>query len=144
MKSLIRVNGKPTDPATAAVFLEVEPGVYSVLLDGCSYEVVVNGPEVEINGVRLQVEREDPRKWNSAASSRKTEGLEVIKSPMPGKVVRLLVAAGDDVVARQGLVVVEAMKMQNELKAPRAGRVASVSVKVNEPVTAGSVLLMIE
>jgi biotin carboxyl carrier protein len=144
MKPVIRVDNQPAEPATTADFLEVEPGVYSVLLDGCSYEVVVAGPEVSINGYRLQVEREDPRKWNPAASSRKHEGLEAIKAPMPGKVVRVLVAVGDEVAARQGLVVVEAMKMQNEMKAPRAGRVASVAVAENEAVTAGSVLMMIE
>ena len=59
---------------------------------------------------------------------------------MPGKVVRVLVAAGDEVAAGQGVVVLEAMKMQNEMKSPRAGRVASVAVKEHEAVNAGSVL----
>ncbi len=144
MKPVIRINGEAAEPETAADFLEVEPGVYSVLLDGCSYDVAITGSEIEIDGRRLQFEVVDPRKWNPAAASRKTEGREAIKAPMPGKVVRILVAEGDEVVARQGLVVVEAMKMQNELKAPRAGRVASVAVKENQAVTAGSVLLMIE
>jgi acetyl/propionyl-CoA carboxylase alpha subunit len=144
MKPIIRVNGQPVEPETAADFVEVEPGVYSVILRGCSYEVAITGAEVEIGGVRILVEREDPRKWNPAAASRKTEGREAIKAPMPGKVVRILVAEGDDVIANQGLVVVEAMKMQNEMKAPRAGRVVSIAVKEHEAVNAGSVLLMIE
>ena len=63
---------------------------------------------------------------------------------MPGKVVRVLVGEGDEVVAGQGLLVVEAMKMQNEMKAPRAGRIGSIAVKEHEAVTAGSVLLVIE
>ena len=98
---------------------------------------------LEIGGVRLAIEVEDPRKWNPAGPSRKAHGPEAIKAPMPGKVVRVLVAVGDDVAAGQGLVVLEAMKMQNEMKAPRAGRVASVAVKEHEAVNAGSVLLTI-
>ena len=144
MKSIIRINGKPVEPHGAADFVEVEPGVYSVIAQGCSYEVAVAGSEMEIGGVRLQFETHDPRKWNPATSSRKNEGREAIKAPMPGKVVRVLVAVGDEVVVGQGLVVVEAMKMQNEMKAPRAGRVAGIAVKEHEAVVAGSVLLMIE
>jgi biotin carboxyl carrier protein len=141
---IIRVNGIVVEPETAADIVEVEPGLYSAILDGCSYEIAVTGTEVDIDGVRLLVEREDPRKWNPAASARKAEGREAIKAPMPGKVVRVLVAEGDEVVVGQGLVVVEAMKMQNELKAPRAGRVTGIAVKEHDAVNAGSVLLMIE
>jgi biotin carboxyl carrier protein len=144
MKPVIRVNGLPAEPDTTAEFVEVEPGVYSVIVNGCSYEVAVSGSEVDIDGVHFRVEKEDPRKWNPAGSSRKGEGRESIKAPMPGKVVRILVAEGDEVAAGQGLVVVEAMKMQNEMKAPRAGRVAAIGVKEHEAVNAGSVLLMIE
>jgi biotin carboxyl carrier protein len=61
-----------------------------------------------------------------------------------GKIVRLLVAVGDEVVAGQGIVVVEAMKMQNELKAPRDGRVTSIEVRENDSVNAGTVLATIE
>ena len=124
MKPIIRINGQPAQPESRADVVEVEPGVYSVILDGCSYEVAVTGSEAEIGGVRLEIEFEDPRKWNPAGSSRKAHGPEAIKAPMPGKVVRVLVTAGDEVAAGQGLVVLEAMKMQNEMKAPRAGRVA--------------------
>ena len=141
MKPVIRVNGKPAQPVSSADVVEVEPGVYSVILDGCSYEVGVTGSAVDIGGVQLEVELEDPRKWNPAGASRRAEGAEAIKAPMPGKVVRVLVAVGDDVAAGQGLVVLEAMKMQNEMKAPRAGKVVSVAVKVHEAVNAGSVLL---
>ncbi len=144
MKPVIRVNGHPAEPESKADFVEVQPGIYSVILDGCSYEVEVTGSEVEIGGARLQIEVEDPRKWNPAASSRKRTGLEAIKAPMPGKVVRILVAEGDEVAAGQGLVVLEAMKMQNEIKAPRAGRVAAIAVKEHEAVNASSVLLTIE
>ena len=63
---------------------------------------------------------------------------------MPGKVVRILVAAGDEVAAGQGIVVIEAMKMQNEMKAPRAGRVAAIQARENDSVVAGAVLAVID
>jgi biotin carboxyl carrier protein len=62
---------------------------------------------------------------------------------MPGKIVRVLVAAGDQVTARQGLVVVEAMKMENELRAPHAGRVAELTVREGQAVEAGATLAVI-
>jgi biotin carboxyl carrier protein len=144
VKPIIRVNGKPTEPESKADVMEVEPGIYSVILDGCSYEVAATGSEIEMGGERFQVEVEDPRKWNPAGLSRKAEGREAIKAPMPGKVVRILVAAGDEVKAGQGLVVLEAMKMQNEMRAPRGGRVVSVAVKDHEAVNAGSILVTME
>ena len=67
-----------------------------------------------------------------------------IVAPMPGRVVRVLVAPGDEVEARQGVVVVEAMKMENELRAPRAGKVREVSVAAGTSVEAGRVLAVIE
>jgi len=63
---------------------------------------------------------------------------------MPGRVVKVLVARGDVVTARQGLVVVEAMKMENELRAPHAGTVAEVRVREGEPVEANTVVVVIE
>lgn len=71
-------------------------------------------------------------------------GPQRVIAPMPGKVVRVLVKAGDDVKARQGLVVVEAMKMENELRAARDGRVRDVSAKEGQSVDAGAVLLTVE
>lgn len=71
-------------------------------------------------------------------------GPQRITAPMPGKVVRVLVAAGDEVQPKQGLVVVEAMKMENELRAARAGRVVSVSVVEGQSVDAGAVLAVVE
>jgi biotin carboxyl carrier protein len=73
-----------------------------------------------------------------------TAGPQRLTAPMPGKVVRLLVKAGDEVKARQGLVVVEAMKMENELRAARDGRVREVVVSEGQSVDAGAVLLTVE
>jgi biotin carboxyl carrier protein len=71
-------------------------------------------------------------------------GPQRVTAPMPGKVVRVLVKPGDDVKARQGLVVVEAMKMENELRAARDGRVRDVAVTEGQSVDAGAVLLVVE
>ena len=71
-------------------------------------------------------------------------GPQRVVAPMPGKVVRVLVKPGDDVKARQGLVVVEAMKMENELRAARDGRVRDVAVAEGQSVDAGTVLLIVE
>ncbi len=78
------------------------------------------------------------------ASGAQGAGPQRVTSPMPGKVVRVLVQPGDEVHARQGLVVVEAMKMENELKATRHGRVGAVAVSEGQSVEAGAVLLIVE
>ncbi len=72
------------------------------------------------------------------------EGEQEIVAPMPGKVVRVLVAPGDQVTARQGLVVVEAMKMENELRSPKDGRVKDVRVTEGTSVESGRVLVVVE
>lgn len=71
-------------------------------------------------------------------------GPQRVTSPMPGKIVRVLVKAGDQVTAKQGLIVVEAMKMENELRAARDGRVRELSVAQGQSVDAGAVLLVVE
>lgn len=71
-------------------------------------------------------------------------GEQRITAPMPGRVVRVLVAAGDIVEARQPIVVVEAMKMENELRSPKAGRVKDVAVAAGTSVEAGRVLVVID
>ncbi len=72
------------------------------------------------------------------------DGEQAVVAPMPGRVVRVLVAAGDEVAARQGLVVVEAMKMENELRSPKAGRVKDIAVTPGMSVETGRVLIVIE
>lgn len=72
------------------------------------------------------------------------QGVQRITAPMPGKVVRVLVAPGDEVVPRQGLVVVEAMKMENELRASGPGRVREVFVREGQSVEAGAALVVVE
>lgn len=124
-----------------------EPGVYSVLLDGHSYDAFVEdapaGLVVTIEGHRFEIEVRDPRRWSRKAASAGSDAVQSILSPMPGKVVRVLAAPGDEVVPGQGIVVVEAMKMQNELKSNRAGRVLSVQAREGATVTAGELLAAI-
>jgi len=125
-----------------------EPGVYSVLLDGRMYDARVEetpaGLVIVIDGYRFEIEVRDPRRWSRKDRARAGEGVQTLAAPMPGKVVRVLVGPGDVVEAGQGLLVVEAMKMQNEMKASRAGRILSVTVKEGATVAAGEVLATIE
>jgi biotin carboxyl carrier protein len=78
-----------------------------------------------------------------AAAPPKT-GPQAVQSPMPGKVVKVLCAVGDEVKAGHGVVVVEAMKMENELKAPRDGKVKGITVKEGQAVEAGQTLVTLE
>jgi biotin carboxyl carrier protein len=102
---------------------------------------------VHVDGTAVPVTVIDPR----AAFARRGQdhgagghGPRRIVAPMPGRVVKLLVAVGDHVTAKQGIVVVEAMKMENELRAPRDGRVAEVRVAEGASVEANAVLVVIE
>jgi biotin carboxyl carrier protein len=125
-----------------------EPGVYSVALDGRIYEArIEENPDhlaVVIDGFRFAIEVRDPRRMVRRSGVHGREGVETVAAPMPGKVVRVMVAAGDAVEAGQGLAVVEAMKMQNEMKAPRAGRVTAVPAREGATVAAGDALVVIE
>jgi biotin carboxyl carrier protein len=120
-----------------------QPGVYSVLLNGRSFQARVEEGVVTVNGFRFEIEVRDPRRWNRQARGGAHSGAQNIKASMPGKVVRVLVAVGDEVEAGQGIVVVEAMKMQNEMKTPRAGKVIGIAANVGSTVTAGEVLATI-
>ncbi len=143
MNRIIRIDGEPMIPAEASI-VEVEPGVYSVIAKGNSWEVRLTGDEIDVAGHLLAWEVDDPRQWKRSGRSAEGHGHVSIKAAMPGKIVRILAAPGDTVEAGQGIIVVEAMKMQNELKAPRAGKVTSINVKENDSVNAGAVLASIE
>jgi biotin carboxyl carrier protein len=102
---------------------------------------------VHVNGRSLPVLLVDPRERltrRSLAGAHVGEGPRSIVAPMPGRIVKVLVKAGDRVAAHQGLVVVEAMKMENELRAPRAGSIADVRVKDGMSVEARAVLIVLE
>jgi len=124
----------------------VYPGVYSILMDGRSYDAFVErtaaGMVVAVAGERFEISVRDPRRW-SPKSAAAVSGMATLTSPMPGKVVRVLVSSGDTVEAGQGILVVEAMKMQNELKSPRAGKVVSLTAREGATVAAGQALATI-
>jgi biotin carboxyl carrier protein len=128
----------------------LEPGVMSLLIadpdaQGRQYRCVLDGDGVVIGGRRYGFEVEDPRSLQGRrGSGAGTDGPRPVKAPMPGRVVRLLVAVGEDVEEGQGVVVIEAMKMQNELKSPKAGRVIRVGAGVGDTVGSGDVLVVVE
>ncbi|HEX4664722.1 MAG TPA: biotin/lipoyl-containing protein [Terriglobales bacterium] len=122
-------------------------GVLSLLIGNESHEVVVNSlqQQVTIAGVRYAVDVRDPRSWSTRrARARVQEGPKKVFAPMPGKVVRVIAPAGTEVEQGAGVIVIEAMKMQNELKSPKKGKVAKILVAEGSPVNAGDVLAVIE
>jgi biotin carboxyl carrier protein len=142
-----RENGGATSDGIEADYSvsALTPGAYSVLIGGRSYEVVAGAPgEIVVKGRTFAVTVFDPREMRGRKTKDTGEGRRNIAAMMPGKVVRILVAEGDAIEAGQGLIVVEAMKMQNEMKSPKAGRVVEVKVKADATVAAGEVLLVIE
>lgn len=120
-------------------------GHYSLLIDGHSYEVFVrpdkNGYLVEVNGHLIPVR---PEEAENKTSPKDEKGTIVVESPMPGRVIGIKVVEGDIVKAGDGLIIVEAMKMENELVSPKAGRVRKIAVKVGQAVEAGQELVTIE
>jgi biotin carboxyl carrier protein len=134
--------------STAAGSFSIEPleaGCYCVVINGRSYRVSRNrAGELDINGLSCTVEVFDPRALRARGRGHSAQGRQSVAASMPGKVIRVLVSAGDKVEAGQGLVVVEAMKMQNEMKSPKAGRIVEVKTKTGAAVAAGDVLVVVE
>jgi len=150
MKWQVAVDGRniEVDSEQLAVVQQVEPRVFSVLLHGASYEIRVietpQGLSAEVGGRRFTIEVRDPRDSSRGARAALGSGRQNVAAPMPGKVVRVLVNVGDAVDVGQGLVVVEAMKMQNEMKASRSGRVIEISAVPGKTVGAGDTLVVLE
>ena len=150
MKWQVPVDGREieVDSQQLDSVLRVEAGVYSVLLNGASYEVRMHesagGFTASAAGRRFAVEVRNPRDASRGSRMAIGSGRQIVTAPMPGKVIRVLVAAGDLVETGQGLVVVEAMKMQNELKASRPGRVIEMRAREGETVGPGETLVVLE
>jgi len=126
-------------------WLDAADGFASLLVAGRSYDALISprpgGYTVALRGGRHDVLLADP----AAVPSRGPTGGETrLVAPMPGKVVRVLVERGQGIAAAQGLVVVEAMKMENELKAPREGTVREVHVREGQAVEGGALLVVLE
>jgi len=125
------------------------PDVLSLLIDGQSHEVKREQSATDLHmwvgSRRFGVELRDPRSLRSRRDGAGDEkGPKKLTAPMPGKVVRVLVAEKAEVEAGQGIVVVEAMKMQNEIKSPKKGVVQKVLATVGTNVNAGDVLAIVE
>ncbi len=141
----IALNGKPVE----ADVVEIAPNTLSILLRGESHEIRVaraaDGKLKVQTGLREFIaEISDPRSWQGRnASHVEVEGRQQITAPMAGKVVRLLVKTGETVEAGQGLLVVEAMKMQNEIRSTKSGTVERVLAKEGQALNAGEIVAWI-
>jgi len=128
----------------------VEGTTLHLLLAGRSHEVELSEDEgavvVRLGDVERRIELVDERRRRLASPGAlgKVSGRSVLKAPMPGKVVKLLVAVGDEVSEGQGLVLIEAMKMENELRSPKAGRVVSIAVAEGRTVEGRAELVVVE
>jgi biotin carboxyl carrier protein len=120
----------------------------SLLIEGRSYDVGLEpragGYTVVLADETLHVDLASAARGAGPPSRKQISGPARLTAPMPGKLVRLLVQAGQEGAAGQGLVVMEAMKMENELRAPRAGRVKEILVREGQAVEAGALLALVE
>jgi biotin carboxyl carrier protein len=129
--------------------ITIQGGTLSILLDGKSYEVKQEVTTAENNIVlgnqRFATLVRDPRSLQSRRITDAVgQGPRKITAPMPGKVVRIMAAPGAEVEAGQAVIVIEAMKMQNELKAPKSGVVKKINVAEGAAVDAGQALAEVE
>ena len=99
---------------------------------------------VELPAVSLDGVVDGRRRRRGGGEDVAADGQQQVVAPMPGRVLRVLVRPGDEVASRQGLVVIEAMKMENELRSPKAGRVSEVAVSEGDSVEAGRLLVVVE
>jgi biotin carboxyl carrier protein len=130
--------------------VELAPHTFSILMNGQSHEIRVSLAsdgklKIQTGANEFTAEVIDPRAWSGRRHGHvEAEGQQQIVAPMPGKVVRLLVKAGDPVERGQGLLVVEAMKMQNEIRSPKSGTVERILATEGQTVNAGEVLAWVE
>lgn len=122
---------------------------YSLIVDNRSFEVDVDNSEDEyrvlVDGRNYHINLVDERRVRvDAQSGIQVEGRQKVSVPMPGKVIAVLVSEGDAVEKGQGLVIVEAMKMENEVRSPITGEVKEIKVKAGETVEGGAVLVVVE
>ena len=124
--------------------------VLSLLIGDKAYEVkrersLQGDLHMVIGSARYAVDVQDPRSLRTRRAVSGTDaGPQKIKAAMPGKIVRLLVGEKEEVKAGQGIIVMEAMKMQNEMKSPKDGRVQKILTAEGSAVNAGDTLAIIE
>lgn len=124
------------------------PDVLSLRIGNLAYEVkserVASDLHLWVGSTRFAAEVRDPRSLRGRTRAGDDRGPKKIAAPMPGKVVRLLVAEGDEVEPGAGVAVVEAMKMQNEIKSPKKGKIQKILVSAGATVNPGDVLAIVE
>jgi biotin carboxyl carrier protein len=128
---------------------EIAPGVYSILIGGRSYSAEVKPASssadsayvVRVGAKTFEIQVRDPRRRRRREAAREHLGPQEIAAPMPGRIVKVLVEENQEVRADEGLVIIEAMKMQNELRAPRSGRVEKIYVQAGSGVESGAKLI---
>ncbi len=142
-----RLQGVDT-PSSSASVEEIGPGVFSFLLGtkSVTVDLVRTGPELEVLalGRRFVISTGDLRDRPAMREKQDAAGTMEVRAQMPGKVIRLLVEPGARVESAQPVIVVEAMKMQNEMKSPKAGLVTKIYAVEGATVSAGERLLAIE
>jgi biotin carboxyl carrier protein len=131
------VDSRQTAPGTFSLLIEHAATEVSVTSRGDEFQVVIGGL---VHRLRLLDERAARRRERGGGG----DGAKEVRAAMPGKVVAVLIEAGATVERGQGLLVLEAMKMENEIAAPRAGKIAEVCVKPGQAVEAGELLVRIE
>lgn len=124
------------------------PNVLSLRIGNNAYEVkcerVANDIHIWVGSRRFAPEVRDPRSLRSRSRAVDEHGPRRLTAPMPGKIVRILIAQGREVEAGAGVLVVEAMKMQNEVKSPKKGTIQKILVSEGAAVNAGDVLAIVE
>jgi biotin carboxyl carrier protein len=131
---------------------EPEPNVYLLKHEGKIFEVFVSPNEkpnelfkVNLSNQYFEIKLSDPKRLHgTSAGNDDVEGIAEIKTAMPGKIVRVLVEQGAEVQTGDGIIVVEAMKMQNEMKSPKDGVIKEIRFAEGATVNAGDVLAVIE
>ena len=124
--------------------------ILSLLLGGDAFEIkrersLQGEIHLIIGSARYAVDVQDPRSLRTRRAAGGAEaGPQKITAPMPGKIVRVMVAVGDEVKAGQGVIVMEAMKMQNEMKSPKDGKVQKIMTSEGSTVNPGDTLAVIE
>ena len=147
-KVFANVDGREYELETS----EPEPGVFLFKHEGRVFEAVVTRPgargkatHVRIGSDEFEIRLTDPKRLRGTLrEGEHADGIVEITTAMPGKVVRVLVEAGAEIAKGDGVLVVEAMKMQNELKSPKDGRIKEIRVTDGATVAAGDILATIE
>jgi biotin carboxyl carrier protein len=125
---------------------QIDSDTLSLLIAGESFEVRCEAEgKLFFRGTRYEVSVEDPRSWRGKKRrAGATEGPQKLTASMPGKIVRVLAQEGDKIRAGQGIAVIEAMKMQNEIKSPKEGTLRKLLVHAGVNVNAGEVLAIVD